>query len=502
MNGLRQKPLSKGAGVLLPVASLPSNYGIGTFGEAAFDFVDFIAMAGLKYWQVLPLGPTGYGDSPYQSFSAFAGNPYFVDLDLLIEEGLLDKEDVSRIQWAESENAIDYERIYRNRFPVLKKAHGASRGQYKQEAEYKEFIDESVFWLADYALYMGIKEKYDNLEWLKWPGDIRLREQAAVEKHKEALAEEMEFWKFVQYKFSRQWQRLKEYAHEKGVWIIGDIPIYVAMDSADAWVHFQLFEMDEDHRPTMVAGVPPDLFSRTGQLWGNPLYDWEKMKRDNFFWWRKRMRHIAGLFDVIRIDHFIGISRYYCIPTDAETAENGIYKQGPGMAFILAIKEEIGESKVIAEDLGIVTKDVKKILRFSGYPGMKVLLFAFDGSLDNPNLPEHVKRNTVVYGGTHDNDTIAGFIEKVEEESLRFIKKYFHEEEKDRLPLKIMGAGLESRADVAIFQMQDYLMLGNEAKINTPATLGENWKWRLLKGQASLAVAEGIRRIIKKRGTD
>ncbi len=499
MNIKKQQPLDKGAGVLLPVASLPSNYGIGTFGKAAIDFIDFLEKAGLKYWQVLPLGPTGYGDSPYQSFSAFAGNPYFIDLDYLIEEGLLKVEDVSAIQWFQDERYTDYEKIYSNRFNVLKKAYSNTRNKYREEAGYKDFCEDNIFWLDDYAFFMAIKESFNNLEWLKWPDGIRLRDSEIVEKYREKLAEEIEFWKFTQYKFAVQWKNLKNYAALKGISIIGDIPMYVAMDSADTWVNFKEFQMDDDHRATRVAGVPPDAFSKTGQLWGNPLFDWEYMLKDNFSWWRNRMRHSARLYHIIRIDHFIGVVRYYSIPIEAESAVNGIYKPGPGIALLEAINEEIGDSKIIAEDLGVVTEEVKQLLEMTGYPGMKVLMFAFDGKSDNPHLPAHLKKNSVIYGGTHDNDTLRGFVSSCNEDVTACIRKYFEGIDNDELVKKIMESGFSSIANVAIFQMQDYLKLGNETKTNTPSTMGANWKWRLIKAQVSLELAEIIGNMKKER---
>jgi len=499
MNIKKQKPLDKGAGMLLPVASLPSNYGIGTFGKAALDLIDFLQKSGLKYWQVLPLGPTGYGDSPYQSFSAFAGNPYFIDLDYLIEEGLITVEEVSAVKWFEDESYIDYEKIYLNRFNVLKKAYSNSRNKYMEGTEYKDFCEKNSFWLEDYALFMAVKESFDNLEWLKWPDDIRLRDPETVEKYIERLENEINFWKFTQYKFIVQWEKLRKYAGQNGVSIIGDIPMYVAMDSADTWVNNKEFQMNQDHRPISVSGVPPDLFSKTGQFWGNPLYDWDYMLKDNFSWWRNRMRHSARLYHIIRIDHFIGIVRYYSIPVGADTAVNGIYRPGPGIALLKVINEEIGDSKIIAEDLGVTMKDVEEILKKTGYPGMKVLMFAFDGKANNPHLPTHLKKNSVVYGGTHDNDTLRGFVSSCDEEVSVCIKKYFEVNDDEVMVKKIMEAGFNSRANVAIFQMQDYLMLGNETKTNTPSTLGDNWKWRLIKGQASLELAEIIRNMKKER---
>ena len=363
------KPKKRGAGILLPISSLPSSYGIGTFGEEAYRFVDQLVEAKQKYWQVLPIGPTSYGDSPYQSFSAFSGNPYFIDLDLLIDEGLLEKKEVLALDWGSDETEIDYGVIYQNRFKVLKKAF--KRSSHIDKEEYKEFCTKNTYWLDDYSLYMAVKSTFDNKEWTLWEDSIRNRELQAVEKYKTELKEEIEFWKFCQYKFCEQWKKLKQYANMKGIKIIGDIPLYVAMDSADVWVHGRLFELDERKNPVNVAGVPPDAFSATGQRWGNPLYDWKAMENENFCWWRERMKTNAELYDVIRIDHFIGIVRYYSIPVSCPTAQVGKWKQGPGAKLTNAIQESIGDSEIIAEDLGLVVPSVRRLIQKTGWPGMK-----------------------------------------------------------------------------------------------------------------------------------
>lgn len=337
-----QEPFERGAGTLLPVASLPSNYGIGTFGKAAYDFVDFLHKSGQKYWQVLPIGPTGYGDSPYQSFSAFAGNPYFIDFDLLIEENLLDISEIEKINWGDNPNLIDYGKIYENRYSVLRVAF---KNFNTSDESFIEFCDANSFWLDDYSDYMAIKDLFKGVEWLKWPEDIRNRDKDALENYRIKLSDDIMFWKFLQFKFIVQLNQLKKYAHNKNITIIGDIPIYVALDSSDVWANLKEFQMDESKKPTMVAGVPPDMFSSTGQLWGNPLYDWDYMKADNFSWWRKRMKYSALLYDIIRIDHFIGIVHYYSIKYGEETAMNGFWKDGPGHDLINSINEEIGSSK-------------------------------------------------------------------------------------------------------------------------------------------------------------
>ncbi|MGB5824090.1 MAG: 4-alpha-glucanotransferase [Proteocatella sp.] len=492
----KQKPFTRGGGTLLPVASLPSNYGIGTFGKAAYEFIDFLKAAKQKYWQVLPLGPTGYGDSPYQNFSAFAGNPYFIDLDILIEENLITLEDVSSVKWSDSPELIDYAQIYKERFKLLKKAFKNS--SHRETPEYKKFCEENTFWLGDYSLFMAIKNHFEGIEWLKWPDNIRLREEAALESYNKKLHEEAEFWSFTQFKFDQQWHLLREYARENGIIIIGDIPIYVALDSADTWVNTREFQMDADHRPKLVAGVPPDMFSKTGQLWGNPLYDWGYMKKDNFTWWRKRMKYSAKLYDIIRIDHFIGIVNYYAIGVEETTALNGVWKKGPGTDLLNAINEEIKEAQIIAEDLGVVTKEVIKVLEASGYPGMKLLEFAFDGNPRNSNLPRHIGQNSVVYGGTHDNETLRGYFHNAPCEIRICARKAMRLKSNRELVWKVIEAGYKSKANTAIFQIQDYMELDNTARTNIPSTIGGNWVWRLIPGQATPQLAAKIRKLVEK----
>ena len=492
----KQQPLKRGAGTLLPVASLPSKYGIGTFGKAAFDFIDFLRDSKQKYWQVLPVGPTGYGDSPYQSFSAFAGNPYFIDLEILIEEGLIEREDADSVNWGDSPACIDYEKIYKERFAVLRKAF--SNSSHMKDQKYTDFCEKNSFWLGDYSLYMAVKEHFGGIEWLRWPDDIRLRKPEAVEAYADKLKQDVQFWSFTQYKFTEQLQELRRYAHENSVEIIGDIPIYVAMDSADTWVNTQQFQMDEDHRPLLVAGVPPDMFSKTGQLWGNPLYDWDYMKKDNFSWWRERMRYSATLYDIIRIDHFIGIVNYYAIDAEADTAMEGKWKKGPGAELLNAINEEIGDTLIIAEDLGVVTKEVTRVLEMSGYPGMKLMQFGFDANPRNSNLPRHFSSNCVVYGGTHDNETLRGYFENAGSQIRANARKALRTKRNRKLVWTIIEAAFRSKADTVIFQIQDYLELDNSARMNTPSTIGGNWCWRLLQGQATPQLAHRIAELSEK----
>lgn len=483
----KQSPLPRGAGVLLPVASLPSPYGIGSFGRDAYHFVDFLHAAGQRYWQVLPLGPTSYGDSPYQSFSAFAGNPYFIDLDALVQEGLLSCQAVQAPDWGSRADDIAYAKIYDSRFSVLREAFAHSA--HRQTAQYQAFCRENRGWLEDYSLYMAIKKHFGDREWQRWPEALRLREPQAVARYAAQLREDVEFWKFCQYKFFEQWDALKAYANARGVAIIGDIPIYVSLDSADVWVRPGLFQLDAQRRPTAVAGVPPDNFSASGQLWGNPLYDWQAMERDGFAWWRARMAASARLYDVVRIDHFIGIVRYYAIPYGEPTAAHGAWRKGPGEKLIAAISEVMGESRIIAEDLGLVVPAVAALRDAAGYPGMQVLEFAFDSGSGNTNLPCHYTHNCVVYGGTHDNETLAGFFQHQHRGARRFAKDYLGVRHCRELPNACIRAAYASVADTAVIQMQDWLGLGNEARTNFPSTIGCNWRWRLLPGQLTDALA-------------
>ena len=473
------KALERGAGILLPISSLPSPYGIGTMGKDAYEFVDMLKRAGQKYWQVLPIGPTSFGDSPYQSFSAFAGNPYFIDLDTLIDEGLLKKEEVESYKWADSDDEIDYARIYRQRFEVLRKAFG--RSEHKDSRGYADFIKENEQWIDDYALYMAIKADHNNREWLAWEPAIKKRKPEAMAAYREKLGEDVEFYKFLQFKFYEQWMPLKEYANRNGISIIGDIPIYVALDSADVWANTDQFQLSGSLAPAVVAGCPPDMFSSYGQKWGNPIYDWDVMEKDDFAWWKKRIAASAKLYDVIRIDHFIGIVRYYSIPANGEP-KDGYYRQGPGKKLIDAIDSAIGSSKVIAEDLGVVVPEVQKLVKESGYPGMKVLEFAFDGNTANEYLPHNHAKNYVAYIGTHDNDMLKSYISGQSEELQEYMMKYLMADSLDDVAEKMIHALYMSSADTVILQMQDILGKDNSARMNYPSTLGGNWKWRLTKG--------------------
>ncbi|MDO5294455.1 MAG: 4-alpha-glucanotransferase [bacterium] len=474
------KQLDRGAGILLPISSLPSPYGIGTLGKAAYHFVDQLAQAKQTYWQVLPIGPTSFGDSPYQSFSTFAGNPYFIDLNMLAEEGLLDKKKLRNIRWGDSPEFVSYETIWKHRFKVLHKAY--DKFVLNTDDKFDAFCESEADWLEDYSFYMALKEKFDHKEWLLWEDGLRFRKKETMEKYKQELKEEIRFWKFLQYKFFEQWKALKKYANKKKIKIIGDIPIYVAIDSADIWANPSLFKLDKDLKPTEVAGCPPDAFSDEGQKWGNPLYDWKQMEQDDFAWWKKRMKAAAKIYDVIRIDHFIGIVRYYVIPVD-KSAKEGWFLMGPGMKLIHAIDKVLGDAKVIAEDLGVLVPKVGKVLNQAGYPGMKVLEFAFDGNRNNPYLPHCYKRNCVVYGGTHDNDTLEGYYDLLPKKQLNYAMRYCGAVNREELVDKVIAMAYASVADMVIFQMQDILKKDNSARMNYPSTIGNNWRWRLQKGE-------------------
>ena len=481
----------RAAGILLPISSLPSNYGIGTLGKAAYDFIDFLKDSGQRYWQILPVGATSYGDSPYQSFSAFAGNPYFIDLDMLIDEGLLSEADVKSVNWGDDAQKVDYPALFENRFSVLKKAF--STEDLSQSEEYKEFCVKNSDWLEDYSLYMSLKYYFGQLSWLEWEDDIRLRKPEAISKYRKLLKNEIDFWNFVQFKFFQQWDKLRDYAHSNGVLIIGDIPIYIAMDSADTWSNGSQFMLDEDMRPVKVAGVPPDCFSEDGQLWGNPLYRWDVMEEDGFAWWKRRISFSSTIYDVIRIDHFIGTTRYYAIDAGSENARNGQWLAGPAMKLIDAIDAARGDTKIIAEDLGLVVPEVRRTQKRAGYPGMKVLQFAFGSGADNAFLPHNHSENFVIYTGTHDNDTTVGYVEKMRRKELKFTKSYLGVKRRRGITAAMVRAAYMSVAHTAIIPIQDILELGSQARINTPSTLGGNWEWRLDKKLVDEKVADRLK---------
>lgn len=489
--------LKRGAGILLPIYALPTPYGMGTLGKEALEFIDFLKDSGQKYWQVLPAGPTSIGDSPYQNFSAFAGNPYFIDLDSLRSEGLLEKEDYAWRDWGGHPGYVDYGHVYENRFKVLRIAYGNS--EHQDTDAFKEFKKENSFWLEDYALFMAVKGYFGGASWLDWEEGIRLHEESAVAEYKKKLAYEIGFWEFVQFKFFEQWETVRTYANENEIEIIGDMPIYVALDSADTWVYYDQFQLDEGHKPKSVAGVPPDAFSDDGQLWGNPLYDWDVMEANDFSWWRARVKTAAKLYDAIRIDHFIGIVRYYAIPAGSENGMTGKFHWGPGKKLTDAIQEAAGKARIVAEDLGVIIDEVRELKAEAGFPGMKVIEFGFDSDACNDYLPHNYEPNSIVYAGTHDNETLAGWLDHIYGYTKEHLMEYLDirdEETYRRCALdRVLRMAYGSVSSVAILQAQDVLGLGNEARTNEPSTTGNNWKWRLMPGQLTKQHSEYLKRL-------
>ncbi len=473
----RQKPINRAAGILMPISSLPSPYGIGTLGEAAYNFVDFLKKAGQSYWQVLPVGPTSYGDSPYQSFSAFAGNPYFIDPEILMKEGLISREDADSYDWGEDEESVDYQKLYEFRLDLLKIAYKNSR--HKEESSYISFCEDNSYWLSDYAEYMAIKKHYGEQGFVHWPIEIRTRKLDALKKMRKELSDEIDFEKFCQFHFFNEWKKLKDYANRSGVRIIGDVPIYVSLDSADVWAGKEEFLLDDELRPVLVAGVPPDEFSDDGQLWGTPLYNWDEMEKNGFTWWKLRLGFSAQMFDIVRIDHFIGIQRYYAVDAKNKTARHGTWHKGPGIKLLEGISEAIGETKIIAEDLGAITPAVTRLRLRAGYPGMKILEYAFTSDGENSNLPHFYDENCVVYSGTHDNETLVGYFKHAPKDEIAFAKKYLQVKSNKMLAKATIRAAYSSVAPLCIIQMQDFLGLDNRARMNYPSTLGGNWKWRI-----------------------
>ena len=477
----------------MPVSSLPSPYGIGTLGAEARKFADFLAEGGQSCWQLLPVGPTGFGDSPYQSFSSFAGNPYFIDLDALAGEGLLEPSEFRGLDWGADPEKVDYGLLYVTRYPVLRKA--CARLLAQGRPDFADFCREQADWLEDYALFMALKDAHGGASWFQWPEELRLRRPGALERARRDLAEDVAFWRAVQYLFFHQWRALKAYANGLGVSIIGDLPIYASGDSADVWAGPEQFQLDAGGFPTEVAGCPPDGFSRDGQLWGNPLFNWERMKEEGYAWWLRRVAFQFQLYDTLRIDHFRGFDSYYAIPYGADTARDGRWRPGPGIDFFKAVNKALGEKDIIAEDLGFLTPSVKKLLRDSGYPGMKVLEFAFDSrDTGGGYLPHSYPAHCVAYAGTHDNDTIQGWMASAPREDTAFAKAYLRLNRREGYHWGMIRAVWASPADLAVIQFQDLLGLGSEARMNTPSTLGSNWQWRALPGTFSKALSRRLRR--------
>ena len=490
------------SGILMPVSSLPGPYGIGCFGAEALKFVDFLAAAGQHIWQLLPLSPTGYGDSPYQSCSAFAGNPYFIDLDALKADGLLTAAQLKAEPWGTDPLSVDYGTLYTSRYKVLRAAYAAWREKYAGRFgcahyypdDYYAFTLTNESWLNDYALYMALKTANGMKSWAEWPREYRLRDAGALAEFAAGQEEEIGFWKFLQYEFAVQWKKVKDYANEKGIKILGDIPIYVSADSVDAWVGGELFELDAQGGFARVAGCPPDYFSADGQLWGNPLYNWPYHKQTGYAWWVRRVRHALGIYDLLRIDHFRGFDTYWAIPAGSPTARTGKWENGPGMDLFRALEAALGKLPIIAEDLGDLVPSVRKLLADSTFPGMKVLQFAFGGG-DNEYLPHNHVKNSVVYPGTHDNTTLTDWwVNAAPAKEKANAAAYLHltpckptakevaAVRTDAARIALLRAALGSVADRAIIPMADWLGLGTEAHLNTPGKLGGNWAWRAAEG--------------------
>lgn len=492
---------TRSCGVLLHISSLPSEHGIGTLGKEAYKFVDFLKKAGHEYWQILPVGPTGYGDSPYQSYSAYAGNPLLIDLDLLIKEGLVSENDPDIAVMDKKKGFYDYSQLFSLKNIVLQKAYRKFIGFDDTEkiAKFRKFCRKNAFWLDDYAMFMALKYHFKQQMWTSWDDDIRLRKPEAMKSYSEKLSEMIDCWKFVQYIFFRQYRSLKKYANKNGVKIYGDMPIYVSMDSADIWAQPELFMLDSDNRPTKVAGCPPDAFAPTGQLWGNPLYDWEAMEKDGFKWWISRVKYSAKLFDLTRIDHFRGFESFYAIPAEDETAENGEWLKGPSMKLFKAINKALGEVPLVAEDLGFLTEDVRNMLKESGYPGMNVLEFAFgEDKADSSYLPHNYVKNSVVYIGTHDNQTAKGWLSSVTPKVRRFVRRYTGAAIGESDVWALIRTAYSSVSMLAVIQMQDFLELGDKARMNIPSTIGGgNWAWRMEKGVCTDKLAKRMKKLAK-----
>ncbi len=483
--------MQRKSGILMPISSLPSKYGIGTLGLEARRFADFLASAGQGVWQLLPLGPTGYGDSPYSAFSTYAGNPYFIDLEQLIDDGLLKLSELEPLNWGDDARNVDYGKIYEQRFDILGLACG--RGWERDEAQVAAFCEENRGWLPDYALFMALKRHFGMASWTLWPDeDVRLRRPEAMERYSTLLGDDVRLFTYIQYLFYSQWEQLREYVHALDIKFIGDLPIYVALDSADVWADPKSFLLDEKNIPTCVSGVPPDYFSKDGQLWGNPIYDWDRMREDGYGWWIRRMEGAGKLYDIVRIDHFRGFESYWSVPYGEKTARRGVWKKGPGMSLVAVLRDWFHATPIIAEDLGFMTEAVQNLLTESGFPGMKVLEFAFDHREPSNYLPHTYTNNCVCYIGTHDNETLMQWYDAAPDEDKEYAGQYLGLNEAEGVSWGMIRGGMSSVADLFIVQMQDYLLLGEESRMNIPGTAQGNWRWRLLPGEASDELAEKL----------
>jgi 4-alpha-glucanotransferase len=490
--------LDRSSGILMPISSLPSKYGIGTFGREAYNFIDFLHAAGQKYWQLLPIGPVSYGDSPYSSFSAFAGNPYYIDLEPLIEKGILSYEDCKVLD--SDDEYVDYEKQFNFRYKILYNAFINCKLKYLSEIN--EFRNNNQ-WAADYSLFMALKYHFNQMPWYEWDEGISDRNEEALEKYRQLLRDKTEFWIFLQVLFFEQYYKLKDYACKKGISIIGDIPIYAAKDSVEAWAERKLFEVDENMKLSMAAGVPPDSFSDKGQLWGNPVYNWGYLKENSYEWWIKRLKWSFRLYDVVRIDHFRGFDEFWAVPVGSENAIMGKWLPAGGKELFEQAIKELRKLNIIAEDLGIITDSVIKLRNELSFPGMKVLQFAFDGNRSNPYLPQNYEENSVVYTGTHDNDTLRGWLESLDMDTKLYALNRLNinvDIKEDIIIDKIIEKALESKAGKAVIPLQDYLHLDSRGRINTPSTLGGNWMWRVKKEMLTNELIDKIRTMTIKSG--
>jgi len=485
------------SGILMHITSLPSPYGVGTMGKTAYDFVDFLKKSGQSYWQILPLTPTGYGDSPYQSYSTFAGNHYLIDLDMLVEEGLLQQQEIANIEWFRNEQKVDYGLLYNNRLSVLRLAYDRFQGG----EDFDNFCRSNSSWLSDFALYLALKDKTGGKAWFQWEEGLKRRNPDAMWQARQELKDSIRFYSFVQYLFHRQWVALRAYAHGKGISIIGDVPIYVPLDSVDVWSNPELFQLDENLAPTAVAGCPPDAFSEDGQLWGNPLYRWDLMKNDGYSWWLRRMAAAGQIYDVIRLDHFRGFESYWSVPYGDATARGGRWVKGPDLDFLNAIKEKLPHLQLIAEDLGFLTQEVLDMRDNSGFPGMKVLGFAFDSREPSEYLPHTYIENTVCYTGTHDNMTTRQWFDTASDDAVAYAKEYMHLDDQEGLVWGTIRTAMSTVSRWCIVPMQDYLDLGAEGRMNFPGTMTDcNWTWRAKDGIMTDILAQRIHKLTKLYG--
>ena len=493
-NGFKQR----GSGVLMHISSLPGPYGIGTLGKNAYQFIDFLREAGQSYWQILPVCPTSYGDSPYQSFSTFAGNPYFIDFELLEKDGLISKSDYEGIDWGSNKSYVDYGLLYVKRHELFAKIQ--EYFEKNTPADYKTFCKKNAWWLNDFALFMAVKDAHNGIAFLEWEDDIRMREEKAVKEWTKKCARRIEYYKMLQYLFFKQWNDLRAYAAKNDIKIIGDIPIYVAADSADVWTHPENFKLNKKRVPVEVAGCPPDAFTELGQLWGNPVYNWKQHKADGYGWWKQRLKASLEIYDILRIDHFRGFESFYTIKYGMPDAKLGVWRKGPGANLFKEVKKEFGDVPIIAEDLGFMTDEVRAMLKKCAFPGMKVVQFGFDGTADNAYLPDNYPENSIVYTGTHDNDTILGWTETGSPNEVENAMKYLKVEEKADVREAMMKAALNSKSFVCVLTMQDLIGLGHEARMNTPSTVGDNWKWRATEKQITKKIATWLKKATEEAG--